>query len=134
MGDQACGQLLNKVLPLGLMLTVLFSQLTAIFLSLPLFLTVGMTLALIIVWVDGISTDMGLKLGLDEANIIIRSLQRLTGYHSGLVLSRLLPTAVILCSAIMLQNLHLLIIISSTFLFCSIYNLTATVRIQLRHY
>jgi hypothetical protein len=134
MGDQACGQLSNKVLPLGLMLTVLFSQLTAIFLSLPLFLTVGMTLALIIVWVDGISTDIGLKLGLDEANIIIRSLQRLTGYHSGLVLSRLLPTAVILYSATVLQTPYLLIIISTTFLLCNINNLTAIIRIQLRHY
>ncbi|MFQ6095043.1 MAG: hypothetical protein ACE5NN_02755, partial [Candidatus Bathyarchaeia archaeon] len=134
MGDQACGQLPSKALPLGLILTVLLSQLTAVFLSLPIFLTVGMMLALIAVWLDGISTDLGLKLGLEETNRMIKSLQRLAGYHPGLILSRILPTAVILYSATILQTPHLLIAISSIFLICNINNLTAIIRIQLHRY
>ncbi len=122
----------SAALPLGLTFTIILSQLTAKLLAIPLFLTFGMTLAIIIVWLDAITTDLGIKLGLEETNTLIKSLQKTAGYHKGLILSRLIPTAVILYSAIVLQTPHLLIIISSIFLLCNINNLTAIIRIQIR--
>lgn len=113
----------NGVFLLALLLMMLLSQLGASLASLSTLVNVTMMVSIIMVWLDGFTTDFGLRRGLEETNSLLKALQKHTGNHKGLILSRMLPTAVILYIAFILQISYLLIPITAIFLLCNISNL-----------
>ncbi len=115
----------GKVFPAALLFTVLLTQTTASIVNLGALLNVLLIGSIITVWLDGLTTDIGLKRGLKEMNSVLKALQTHAGNYGGLILSRMLPTALILYIAFILQTPYLLIPMTAIFLICNISNLLA---------
>jgi hypothetical protein len=122
----------NRGLLLGLFISISISQIVSYIFSLSVTLTFGVMLSILIVWLDAFSTDLGLKLGFEESNKLIRFLQNAVGFQKGLILSRILPSAIILYCAVTLETPYILFIISSIFMFCHIRNLVNILGIQVK--
>lgn len=115
----------GKVFLVTFLLTVLLTQTTASIVNLGALLNVLLIGSIITVWLDGLTTDIGLKRGLKEMNSVLKALQTHAGNYRGLILSRMLPTALILYIAFILQTPYLLIPMTAIFLICNISNLLA---------
>jgi len=117
---------------LGFFVTFIISQVVTNFFSLSFTITVCMSLSIIVVWLDAFSTDLGLKLGFEESNTVIKYLQNSVGLQKGLILSRIFPSSIIIYCGVTIGTSYILFIISSIFMFCHIRNLVNILGIQVK--
>ena len=86
-----------------------------------------MGMASAFVWLDGITTETGLRRGLEESNPIIHLLQSVTGHDSGLLFSRILLSGLITYTAFAFHNAYALLLIALLFTICTANNLARVV-------
>ena len=115
---------------LGLLTTLPVVSLGGAYLSLAPMTTVLMGMALEFVWLDGITTDTGLRRGLEEANPIISSLQGIAGRDMGLLLSRILLSGLVVCMAFAFRDIYALLVIAIVFTICASNNMARVVRLK----
>jgi len=113
----------DQIFPATFFSSIIFSQLTASILSVPFIVNLVMIVAISSVWLDGLSTNFGLRKGLEESNFLIRFTQRSIGDSSGILLSRLIPLSIILYIGLIIQSYYLMIPMIVIFSLCAINNL-----------
>lgn len=113
----------GKIYPVAFIGSLFFCQMTAFFFSIPPIVNFVMIIAILIVWLDGLSTDAGLRKGFEESNPLLKVAQRNMGDSNGIILSRLLPISIILYMGLILQSYYLMIPMIVIFSLCSINNL-----------
>jgi hypothetical protein len=116
----------GQIFPAGFFGSIIFSQLTASILSIPFIVNLVMIIAISSVWLDGLSTNIGLRKGFEESNFLIRFTQRSIGDSSGILLSRLIPLSIILYMGLILQSYYLMIPMIIIFSVCTINNIVRT--------
>ena len=83
--------------------------------------------ALTFVWLDGIMTEIGQRRGLEESNPVISNLQNIAGNTWGLVISRILMSALVIYT-VTFPEPYALPMITAIFTICTANNLTRIVR------
>ena len=83
--------------------------------------------ALTLVWFDGIMTEIGQRRGLEEANPVITNLQNVAGNTCGLVISRVVMSALVIYT-VTFPEPYALPMITAIFTICAANNLARIAR------